>query len=99
MLLGSKRGGASPSMMAPSSWLSAPSGLRLCPSRPQRCSSQTFGAQINGQAGGDSGLWLPPTRPSRKSVQTQAVTGEAKIKARQQPLGKNLATDTKGQAI
>lgn len=67
-------------MMAPSSWLSAPSGLRLCPSRPQRCSSQTFGAQINGQAGGDSGLWLPPTRPSRKSVQTQAVTGEAKIK-------------------
>jgi hypothetical protein len=39
------------------------------------------GSQIRGQAGGEgSGLWLPPTRPSRKSVQTQAVTGEAKIK-------------------
>jgi hypothetical protein len=60
--------------------LFAPVGLRLCPSRPQRCTLQMPGAQIRGQAGGDSGLWLPPTRPSRKSVQTQAVTGEAKIK-------------------
>lgn len=60
--------------------LATPHGLRLCPSRPQRCTSHMSGAQIRGQAGDDSGLWLPPTRPSRKSVQTQAMTGEAKIK-------------------
>lgn len=59
------------------------SGLRLCPSRPQRCPSHMSGTLIRGQAGSESGgLWLPPTRPSRKSVQAQAqgVTGEAKIK-------------------